>query len=93
MESIPNILVCQIYDNFVNLCIIECKEKFSDVLDELVIKTELVDIGFKSKRELRNSFKILCYDRHITNGILDMEKIDENWILRHSWMYVYDDPI
>ena len=68
------------------------KEKFVDVFEELLTQTEFIDIGCKSKREeFKNSFKIFCYDRYIINGILAMEKIDGVWRLRHSWRYLYDD--
>ena len=49
MESIQNVLVGQIYDNFLDLCMLEHKEKFINVLEELSIKIELIDTGFKSK--------------------------------------------
>ena len=92
MESIPNVLVGQIYDNFLDLCMLEHKEKFINVLEELSIKIELIDTGFKSKWEqLINSFKIFCYDRNVVNGIIAMEKINGNWRRQHSWVYIYDD--
>lgn len=90
MESIPNDLVGQIYDNFLDLCMLEHKEKFVNVLEELSIKIELTDTGFRSKL-VQLTMKIFCYDRNVVNAIIAMEKINGNWRRRHSWVYIYDD--
>lgn len=97
MEFIPKVLVCHIYDLFLDLCLLDHKETFGSVMEELMCGTELVNIGFKSEwetlpsGEFDRSFKIFCYDRNIVNGIIVIRKIDDDWKIHHSWLYIYDD--
>ena len=97
MELIPKVLVCHIYDLFLDLCLLDHKDIFGGVLEELICSTELVNVGFKSEwdilpsGEIDRSFKIFCYDRNIVNGILVMQEMDDKWMIKHSWLYIYDN--
>lgn len=90
MELIPEILVDKIYDFFLDLCFLEHRKNFVNILKELVCKTKFVNVGFNVQRqEFDNSFVIFGYDDEIINCMIRIDM--KYWKLRHSWLYMRNE--
>jgi len=92
MEDLPTILVNKIYDDFLDLCLIEHSIKFSQSLDD-ISNNFRIEVGFKNHwltDEHGNSgdkYNIFRFDNRVITGIILMVKEGKVWRHQSSWTF------
>ena len=94
MNNLPCDVINKIYDDFIDLCLIDHKKKFIQTLLK-IINQKVVNIGFRSEWGVydskdRESFRILSFNDKVTNGIIIVVKDGIYWKHKYSWMFFPD---